>query len=48
VHHERAAGLVLQLVSTAYQASILGSPLVDPPPSPEEVWEFCKAGLLAE
>ena len=48
MHHERAAGLVLQLVSTAYQASILGSPLVDPPPSPEEVWEFCKAGLLAE
>jgi AcrR family transcriptional regulator len=48
VHHERAAGLVLQVVSTAYQASILGSPLVDPAPSPEEVWEFCKAGLLAE
>jgi len=48
IHPERAAGLVLQLVSTAYQASILGSPLVDPPPSPEEVWEFCKAGLLAE
>jgi AcrR family transcriptional regulator len=48
VHHERAAGLVLQLVSTAYQASILGSPLVHPPPSPDEVWEFCKAGLLAE
>jgi AcrR family transcriptional regulator len=48
VDPERAAGLVLQLVSTAYQASILGSPLVDPPPSAEEVWEFCRAGLLAE
>jgi AcrR family transcriptional regulator len=45
--HDRAAGLVLQVVSTAYQASILGSPLVDPPPSPEEVWEFCRSGLLA-
>jgi AcrR family transcriptional regulator len=44
---DRAAGLVLQLVATAYQASILGSPLVDPPPSPEEVWEFCERGLLA-
>ncbi len=47
VHHERAAGLILQVVSTAYQASILGSPLVDPSPSPEEVWEFCRSGLLA-
>jgi AcrR family transcriptional regulator len=47
VHHERAAGLILQVVSTAYQASILGSPLVDPAPSPEEVWEFCRSGLLA-
>ena len=45
--HDRAAALVLQQVATAFHASILGSPLVDPSPSPEEVWEFCKSGLLA-
>lgn len=45
--HERSAGIVHELVATTFQASILGSPLVDPPPTPEEVWEFCRSGLLA-
>ena len=45
--HTREAGLVLQLIATTYQASILGSPLVDPYPTPDEVWEFCRGGLLA-
>ena len=43
--HDRAAALVLQLITTAIQANILGSPLVDPPSTPEEVWEFCRVGL---
>jgi hypothetical protein len=34
-------------MNTAVQANILDSPLMDPPPSPQEVWEFCLRGLGA-
>jgi hypothetical protein len=29
------------------QGNILDSPLMDPPPSAEEVWEFCLRGIKA-
>jgi AcrR family transcriptional regulator len=45
--HERTAGFILQTMNTAVQANILDSPLMDPPPSPEEVWEFCLRGIGA-
>lgn len=41
----RTAALLLQTVTTAAQASIIGSPMVEPAPTPEEVWEFCIAGI---
>jgi hypothetical protein len=45
--HRRTAGFILQTMNTAVQANILDSPLMDPPPSPEEVWGFCLRGLGA-
>jgi AcrR family transcriptional regulator len=47
IDHERTAGFVMQMVNTAIQANILGSPMMDLPPSPEEVWEFCLRGIKA-
>jgi AcrR family transcriptional regulator len=45
--HRRTAGFILQTMNTAVQANILDSPLMDPPPSPQEVWEFCLRGIGA-
>jgi hypothetical protein len=45
--HRRTAVFILQTMNTAVQANILDSPLMDPPPSPEEVWEFCLRGIGA-
>jgi AcrR family transcriptional regulator len=45
--HERTAALILQVVISATQASVIGSPVLDPPPTPEEVWAFCRSGLGA-
>ncbi|WP_261574111.1 TetR/AcrR family transcriptional regulator [Frankia gtarii] len=45
VDHERTAAILLQMITTANQASIIGSPLMDPPLSPAEVWEFCLSGI---
>jgi AcrR family transcriptional regulator len=45
--HHRTAGFILQTMYTAMQGNILGSPLMDPPPSPEEVWEFSLQGIRA-
>ena len=45
--HHRTAGFILQTMNTAIQANILDWPLMDPPPSPEEVWEFCLRGIAA-
>jgi AcrR family transcriptional regulator len=43
--HRRMAGLVLQMVVSSTQVMVLGSPVIDPPPSPEEVWQFCLGGI---
>ena len=45
--HERTAGFIMQTANTAIHANILGSPMMDLPPSPEEVWEFCLRGIKA-
>jgi AcrR family transcriptional regulator len=45
--HRRTAGLVLQLVVSSTQVMVLGSPVIDPAPTPEEVWQFCLAGMSA-
>jgi hypothetical protein len=37
--------MILQTVTTSIQLTIIGSPLMDPAPSPEEVWAFCLAGM---
>jgi AcrR family transcriptional regulator len=44
--HDRTAAMILQVVMTTMQMTIIGSPLIDPPPSPEEVWAFCRAGIV--
>jgi len=46
--HERTAGFILQMMNSAIQANVLDSPLMDPPPSPEEVWEFCFRSFRAD
>jgi AcrR family transcriptional regulator len=43
--HDRTAAMILQTVTTSIQLTIIGSPLMDPAPSPEEVWAFCLAGM---
>jgi AcrR family transcriptional regulator len=45
--HKRTAALIMQMVTSATQASVIGSPLIDPPASPEEVWQFCLRGVGA-
>jgi AcrR family transcriptional regulator len=45
VDHERTAAALLQMITTAIQACVTGSPLMDPPLSPEEVWDFCLGGI---
>jgi hypothetical protein len=34
VDYERTAALILHLVTTAIQVGLIGSPLMDPPPTP--------------
>lgn len=43
--HRRVAALVLQMVVSATQAMVVGSPIVDPAPTPDEVWQFCLSGI---
>ena len=43
--HKRTAALIMQLVTSATQASVIGSPLMDSPATPEEVWAFCLLGI---
>jgi AcrR family transcriptional regulator len=43
--HRRMAGLVLQMVVSSTQVMVLGSPVIDPPPPPDEVWRFCLSGI---
>jgi AcrR family transcriptional regulator len=43
--HRRMAGLVLQMVVSSTQVMVLGSPVIDPAPTPEEVWQFCLSGI---
>ena len=45
--HQRAAALIMHMVVSATQASVVGSPLIDPPPTPDEVWQFCLHGVSA-
>jgi AcrR family transcriptional regulator len=45
LHPARSAALVLQMVMSASQGAIIGSSILDPPPTPEQVWEFCLAGI---
>jgi AcrR family transcriptional regulator len=45
--HKRTAAIIMQTVVSASQASVIGSPLIDPPPTPEEVWQFCLNGIGA-
>jgi AcrR family transcriptional regulator len=42
---ERTAAIVLQIITTTIQMIVVGSPLMDPPPTPEEAWQFCLVGL---
>jgi AcrR family transcriptional regulator len=46
--HDRTAAMILQIITTTIQMMVIGSPLMDPPPSPDEVWHFCLAGLGAQ
>jgi AcrR family transcriptional regulator len=45
--HDRTVALIWDTVTSAIQANVLGSPIVELPPSPEEVWEFCLSGIGA-
>jgi AcrR family transcriptional regulator len=45
---DRTAALLLQTVTNAIQMRIIGSPVMDPPATPEEVWEFCLTGLRTQ
>jgi AcrR family transcriptional regulator len=45
LNHARSAALLLQMVMAASQAGIIGSSIRDPPPTAEQVWDFCFAGI---
>jgi AcrR family transcriptional regulator len=45
--HRRVAALIMQTVVSSTQAMVIGSPVIDPAPSPEEVWRFCLQGIGA-
>jgi TetR/AcrR family transcriptional regulator len=45
--HRRTAALIMQTVVSATQAMVIGSPVIDPAPTPEEVWSFCLKGIGA-
>jgi AcrR family transcriptional regulator len=43
--HKRTAALIMQMVTSATQSSVIGSPLMEPAASAEEVWQFCLEGI---
>lgn len=43
--HRRVAALVLHMIVSATQAMVVGSPIIDPAPTPDEVWQFCRNGI---
>jgi AcrR family transcriptional regulator len=46
--HDRTAALIWEAVTSAIQSNVLGSPIVELPPTPEDVWDFCLRGISVD